>query len=284
VLIISSHHHLSSEQGSYIFSCQQLLKPVATEDQEFKMEWLRYYDELPPIVRKVLICDPANEKKKDSDFTVMGVVGFDGQNNRYLLDMIRDKLGLYERWIAYRDFWLLHHPDASGYEKYGKDADISYFEEKQREEGIHFTITPLGGNVSKLDRIRSNLIPIFAAGRFNLPIASCIRARTSSKCSWTRNIISFPSASTTTSWTPRPATATRRSITPTPALWMIMCRNGFVRVFPDKDTGMYLLDKDKKPVTPKGDVGTESVLPFNMEVPLGENIPEEEVLDRHQEP
>lgn len=167
-------NELLREQGSYIFACQQLLNPVATEDQVFKLDWLKYYHTLPIPMNKYLLCDPANEKKKSSDSTAMGVVGLDAFGNYLLLDLLKDKLNLTERWTALKTMWKNNLPIVSvGYEKYGKDSDIAYFEEKQKDEGIYFGIEPLGGQLAKPDRIK-RLVPIFENHRFLLPAEGII--------------------------------------------------------------------------------------------------------------
>jgi len=160
---------LRRKQGTYIFACQQLLNPVATEDQKFKPDWLKHYGRLPEVLNKYLVVDPANEKRKDSDYTVMMVVGIDEHKNRYWIDGLRARLKLTERWTALRDLWAKNKPVQDvGYEKYGKDADISYFEEKMRDEAVYFNITALGGQTGKTDRIL-RLVPWFENGQFFLP-------------------------------------------------------------------------------------------------------------------
>jgi len=163
-------NELRQKQGPYIFACQQLLNPVASEEQKFKPEWVRYYDILPAIRNKYLLGDPANEKRKQNDYTTLGVISVDPYGNWFLEDAVRQKLSLGERWEALRNMWLDNQPiQAVGYEKYGKDADINYFEEKQKDEGTYFMITPLGGNqLSKGDRIL-RLVPRFKNGTFYLP-------------------------------------------------------------------------------------------------------------------
>jgi len=160
---------LLREQGEYVFSAQQLLNPVAESSQGFKLEWIRYYRELPAVLNKYLLVDPANEKKETSDYTVMAVIGVDAAENYYLLDLLREKLNLTERKAALFSMWR-RNPGIlrTGYEKYGKDADIAYMEEEQRREGTYFAITALGGRTSKGDRIRG-LVPLFEHGRFYLP-------------------------------------------------------------------------------------------------------------------
>ena len=159
------------KQGQYVFACQQLLDPKADKSQGFRLEWLRHYKEINAEGMNVyLIVDPANEKKKKSDFTSMWVIGLNTDGNYYALDMVRDKLSLTERGDM---VFLLHKkwgPLVTGYEKYGKDSDISYLEDRMSRENYHFEITALGGILSKPDRIKK-LIPLFEHHRIYLPEA-----------------------------------------------------------------------------------------------------------------
>ena len=159
---------LRRDQGPYVFACQQLLNPIATEQQKFLPEWIKHYGTLPRLLNKYLLCDPANEKKKDNDYTVMAVIGIDQYKSRFLVDLVRKRLNLKERWEHYRDLWEKHRPVFSGYEKYGKDADISYFNQCMESEGIYFNIEELGGSTGKYDRML-RLVPWLESGQFYLP-------------------------------------------------------------------------------------------------------------------
>ena len=160
---------LRRDQGEYIFASQQLLNPVASSRQGFKTAWLRYYKTLPALLNTYLLGDPANAKKKESDYTVLMVIGIDASDNHYLIDALREKLSLTKRRAALFAMYRAHPGIlAVGYEHYGMQADIAYFEEEQRREGLYFAITPLGGKTPKVDRIRS-LVPLFETGRFWLP-------------------------------------------------------------------------------------------------------------------
>jgi len=157
------------KQGAYIFNCQMALNPTQDDSAEFKFEWLKYYQELPTARNKYILVDPANEKDKTSDYTVIVLISIDASGNKYLEDMVRDKLNLGERWDAIK--LMVHdHPDilCCWYEKYGKDSDIWYFEQKQKEEGVYFTIEAMGGSVAKRDRVR-RFVPICEQGKFYLP-------------------------------------------------------------------------------------------------------------------
>jgi predicted phage terminase large subunit-like protein len=154
--------------GKYIFSCQMLLNPISPDMQRFERSWLRTYKEIEVRLNKYIIVDPANEKKKTSDYTAIMVVGVDSQNKYFILDMVRDKLGLRERWEKILSLVKKHNPFHVGYEKYGMQSDIEYFNQMMQQTGVYFTIVSLGGTTSKHDRIMK-LPSLFEAGRIFLP-------------------------------------------------------------------------------------------------------------------
>lgn len=158
------------DMGPYTFGAQMLLNPQAVGQHKFLREWLRSYRDVQDGagMNIYIIVDPANSKKKDSDNTAMAVIGMAKDRNYYLLDAVRDRLNLAERTRALFDLHRLWKPNAVGYEKYGKDADIEHILEKQELENYRFAVTELGGSVSKNDRIEG-LIPIFEQGRFWMP-------------------------------------------------------------------------------------------------------------------
>lgn len=157
------------EMGPYTFGCQVLLNPVADEAQGFKEEWLSYWKrDSWEGWNLYLLCDPAGEKKKTNDYTVMVVIGLAPDKNYYLIDGIRDRLNLTERTNQLFKFHREYHPLKTGYEKYGKDSDIEHIEFMMQTENYRFHITELGGQTPKNDRIRK-LVPIFEQKRFYLP-------------------------------------------------------------------------------------------------------------------
>ncbi len=155
--------------GAYTFACQMLLNPVADETQGFKRDWVRFYNGSDGSGLNIyILVDPANEKKKSSDYTAIEVVGLGTDNNYYTLDWIRDRLNLTERADVIFRLHRKWKPLAIGYEKYGMQADIHYIRERMGRENYHFNIVELGGSMAKNDRIR-RLIPIFEQGRWYLP-------------------------------------------------------------------------------------------------------------------
>jgi predicted phage terminase large subunit-like protein len=158
------------EKGPYVFACQYLLNPVADDAQGFKREWIRFYEDAVEWkgMNRYICVDPANEKKKNSDFSVFWVLGLAPDNNIYVLDCVRDRVNLTERADILFALHRQYKPNATAYEKYGKDSDIQHFEDRMRRENYRFSITPVGGVTRKEDRIR-RLVPLFEQGRVYLP-------------------------------------------------------------------------------------------------------------------
>lgn len=147
------------DQGRYIFSAQMLLKPVAKEDQKFKLEDFAYYDELPRV-NYYIACDPANSKTKKSDFTAYLVFGFSQDRKVYLVDGVHDKLDLGQRYNVLKALNDRYKPLVIGYERYGLQADIDFFRMENAKTGYFMPITEIGGSLSKEDRI-SRLTSLF---------------------------------------------------------------------------------------------------------------------------
>jgi len=159
------------EMGSYVFNSQMLQSPSADESQGFKRDWLEFHEcSTWGNMNVYILVDPANEKKKTSDYTAVTVVGLSADNNFYVLEWVRDKLSLTERADV---LFMLHRkykPLNVGYERYGMQADIAHIKDLQNRVNYRFKITELGGNLSKVDRVRK-LIPLFEGHRIYLPIS-----------------------------------------------------------------------------------------------------------------
>ncbi len=152
--------------------------PVALSGNEFKAEWIQYFNPLAGIVlgecNLWILVDPANEKKAASDYTAMVVMALAPDNNYYIMEIVRDKLNPTERIKKVMEFhkkWnkLAGKPPQVAYEKYGMMTDIHYLQQEQDKQGYRFSITEVGGQMKKEDRIR-RLIPIFQQKRIYLPV------------------------------------------------------------------------------------------------------------------
>lgn len=162
------------EMGPYVASSQLLQSPTQDSKQTFMRAWLDHRFERTQLshqpMTRVLLADPANAKKKTSDYTTFAVLGLNVDRNYYLLDFVRDRLNLIERTA---ELFRLHKkwtPQRVGYEQYGKDSDIQHIQTEMDRMPYHFDIEELGGSLSKIDRI-NRLIPVCAEGRFWLPEA-----------------------------------------------------------------------------------------------------------------
>lgn len=163
------------EMGPYVASAQLYQNPVSDSKQTFQRAWFnhRYASDISwEGMTRVLLCDPANAKSKKSDYTTMAVFGLGEDRNYYLLDFLRDRLNLVERT---NELFRLHRkwkPHRVGYEEYGKDSDIQHIQTVMSggkgRSPYHFEIDPVGGTLSKVDRI-NRLIPVCSDGRLWLP-------------------------------------------------------------------------------------------------------------------
>jgi len=154
-------------KNRWVFNCQMLLRPEDPDKAQFKSEMIVYWDVIPDGGFNYLIVDPASARKKKSDYTVMKVVKVilnrDGDMERYILDMVRDKVDPRKRVdlaIELAKEWNIR---GCGWEAIGfQTTDCFYLEERRRKERLFFTITPISSHVvSKEDRIRG-LIPAYA--------------------------------------------------------------------------------------------------------------------------
>lgn len=156
------------DMGSHVYSAQMMLDPRPQDGSGLNGDNLRFYTGAVRGNRYVLV-DPANDKKKKSDYTALAVVTLGEDQNYYVEHMIRDRLNLAERvelvmW-AHREF----KPLRVGYERYGMMVDVEAIRDAQRTQNYRFEIVELGGNQKgKNDRI-AELIPIVEANRLYLP-------------------------------------------------------------------------------------------------------------------
>lgn len=157
------------EMGPYTFACQILQDPKADETQGFLDRWLKFWPANNTEGLNIyIICDPANEKKKENDYTAIFVIGLGADKNIYVIDMIRDRLNLTERTNKIFMLRQRYSPVDVIYEKYGMQSDIQHIEFVMDLKNYRFNITPIGGQTPKNDRIR-RLIPYFEQGRVYLP-------------------------------------------------------------------------------------------------------------------
>jgi len=157
------------KMGRWVFATQISLDPRKEEEEGFEMSWFRTYLK-SPVCNNYILVDPAGEKKEGRSFTCMWVVGVAADGRFYVRDCVKDRLNLGERWIWLRDLATKWNVLGVGYEKYSMQGDLDYVELKQKEENVWFHIEPVGGSLSKDDRIK-RLVPYFENGYIFFPMS-----------------------------------------------------------------------------------------------------------------
>jgi hypothetical protein len=159
-------------------SAQMLLNPTFGSDATFNTTWLRTYEVFPSLMNVYIICDPSKGASARSDRTAIAVIGIDQGGNKYLLDGVRHRMKLSDRWNFLRNLYAKwsNHKGVQfvkvGYERYGQQSDLEVIEEYQDRERFYFPIeevnTPRQGGHSKNDRIE-RLEPDIRRGIFYFP-------------------------------------------------------------------------------------------------------------------
>ncbi len=184
-------------------SAQMLLNPVAGSDAMFRSEWFTSYDIIPAQMNVYITVDPSKGRSKDSDRTAIAVIGVDVGGNKFLLDGVRHRMRLSERWDfikRFYNYWSVYPGVQScrvGYEIYGAQADLEVIEEYQQRDKNFFEIVELNyprqGPHSKNARVE-RLEPDMKSGRFYIPAIvyhpeigalSKNRVEFDGVCSWT---------------------------------------------------------------------------------------------------
>ena len=159
------------DMGPHTFAAQILCNPAADKVQGFDEKWLRrWHPKNYSQMNLYILVDPANAKGKKNDYTTMAVIALADDQNYRVIEGIRSRLNLTERTKELIRIHRKYGPrliKGVGYEMYGMQADIQHIEFVMKQENYVFTITPLGGNIPKLERIR-RLIPIMENGRWFL--------------------------------------------------------------------------------------------------------------------
>lgn len=147
-------------------------QPRSQDGDEFKRDYLRYYErpalEIARGMTVYILVDAASSKKKNSDFTSMAVIGIGADNNKYLLDGVRDRLKLSERTSKLIELHRKWKPRFVGYEQYGQMADIEHIMTMMEYDNYRFQITALGGRMRKEERIR-RMLPDLESGIWYFP-------------------------------------------------------------------------------------------------------------------
>ena len=142
--------------------------PTLGSGIDFQKSWVNYYHGTVDhrSMGRVMLVDPSSGRKRvgsDNDYTSIFVVGIGQDGNRYILDMIRDRLNLTARANAVFELHRKWRPQQVRYEQYGMQADTDYLTSEMERRSYRFRLIEVGGQVKKEDRIR-RLVPLFQSG------------------------------------------------------------------------------------------------------------------------
>lgn len=158
------------EMGEYIYNAQILQNPTAAGMQKFRRHWLRFWNQktIKPFMNHYIFCDPAITIGIKTAYTCFMVLGLDNLQNFWVLDIVREKLELGDKWHKLRKLVEKYRPKSVYWEKNQAAGDVHYFDMKMKEEGFFFNIESVGKWKEK-DAVIAQLVPIFMAGRIILP-------------------------------------------------------------------------------------------------------------------
>ena len=160
------------QQSTYY--AQMLQTPLQHGSSMFKTEWLKFYTNLPDDLNYYILSDPAKNPELSNtgrklDYSVQMLIGAGANNRIYIIDMLRDRIGIKDKWENLKKWHKMYPIMDTGYEEYATQTDREFFLIKMEEERFYFNITPLkGSDKSKEERI-AMLADFFMEGKIYLP-------------------------------------------------------------------------------------------------------------------
>lgn len=163
--------------GASVFATQMMCDPSFNSSATFKAEWVRRWSPNPEGLNVYVVVDPASGKtSKKHDFTVMLAFGIDSLGNILVLDMIRDKIGLEQKFISLASFVQRYNPVRIYYEQVSMQQDISSLEMLMDKYHTRFALIPFnptkwGDKGARIEKLRNK----FEYQQVYLP-ESCVHA------------------------------------------------------------------------------------------------------------
>lgn len=154
------------ELGPYIYANQMMNRIIPEGDQDFKKDWLKYYDEIPENTNTFCFIDPAVSLEESADFTAVVIVDVDKANNWYVRAAKRYKITATKVIDLIFKIHERFKPKQIGVETVAYQKSLMHFlEDEMRKRGEFIKIYDYnpGNDRTKQDRIRS-LVPRFEWG------------------------------------------------------------------------------------------------------------------------
>lgn len=164
-----THDFLAEQRktlGPYIFTNQYMNEIIPAEDQEFKDEWIKYYDTIPINHHTFAFLDPAISQQEHADYTALAVVHVDEENRYYLEVAKRFRISAVETVQLLFEVAERYNPLVIGVEDVAYQKSLLHFTaDEMRKRGKYIPLQGVkrGSDKSKEIRILS-LAPRFAWG------------------------------------------------------------------------------------------------------------------------
>lgn len=156
--------------GPYIFANQYMNEIIPSGDQDFKAEWIKYYDELPDLYYTFAFLDPAISTQDTADFTALVVVHVDVDGNWYVEQAKRYRINATDTIDLLFTVTKEFKPMCIGVEIVSYQKAIMHFLDKEmRHRNVIVPVKGIqrGADKTKERRILS-LVPRFEWGRIYL--------------------------------------------------------------------------------------------------------------------
>lgn len=129
--------------GSYMFANNYLNIVIPLENQNFKPNWLRYYQELPKTTKTFAFIDPAISQEEHADYTGYVVVDVDVERNWYVRLARRERLTPSQIIDLIFEIHKVYKPSAIGLEDVAYQKMLLYvLDDEVKKRGI---IVPIKG-------------------------------------------------------------------------------------------------------------------------------------------
>jgi len=154
------------ELGPYIYANQMLNRIIPEGDQDFKKDWIKYYDEIPKNTNTFAFIDPAISQEESADFTAVVIVDVDTENNWYIRAAKRYKITATKIIQLVFQIEEKFKPKTIGIEAVAYQKALMHFldeEMRRRNKFINVWDYHPGTDRTKNDRIRG-LVPRFEWG------------------------------------------------------------------------------------------------------------------------
>lgn len=144
------------------FSSQYMNNPIDAQNQIFKRDYFKYYEQRPDRLFVSMTIDPAISEKQSSDYFAINVSGMDEKYNIYVLDTIKGHWKVAESIDNIFTTYQKWNPSVVGLETVAYQKALkSWLEEKMRERGVYFPITELKRNTNESKEFRIKALEPF---------------------------------------------------------------------------------------------------------------------------